>query len=267
MLRLMFGKLVPTAALAIATAVALATPAGATPLFGPQTYERTSGASDVYEDRFDAPAGSYTMFLRNGDAESHRVSSATVSVNGTTVLAPADFDEQTAGLQVRIELEEGSNTVSVELSGDPGSFITLAIGPVGERPRFVRGRLILPWARHVPERALVLAFKNGSPHAPRALRVLFYAPSGEIVAASERLALSPSGSVALPVDALIDRGQWEVGSIEVVFAGHGVARVFGSVRWIDPIAGEVELSALEPAGLRVFRGRDHAAPSPAGRMR
>jgi len=238
--------------LVLVTGVAQAGPA---PVFGPQTFERTMGASDVYSEVFEvADAGAYFVYVRNGDNEATRVSSATVAINGTTILGSQDFTENTAGFRRPIPLTQGSNTIDVEILGDPGSFLTIAVGRPGEPPLFVHGRVVLPWGRHDSERELILALKNGSPHAPRLLRAIFFNPAGEPVATSQRIPLPPHGSLAASLDDLIALGAWQVGSVEIFYAGPGVARVFGTARQIGLACGQSETQSLEAAGHQIFRG-------------
>ena len=231
------------------------------PLFGPQTFERLDGAPDVYVEPFEASAsGEFMLFLRNGDGESSRVSSAAVDLNGVPVVGPSDLNEQTPGLSRAVAVAAGSNELRIELSGEPGAFVTLAIVRRGEAPVFVHGRLLLPWGSNNQERSLTLALKNGSLHFPRGFRVIFFRPSGEIAAATDRIVLPPRGSVALPADQLLGEQSWEVGSVEIYFAGPGIARLFGSARQAAPALDHAELLPLSQAGHRIFRGR----PDPPG---
>lgn len=249
--------------LPVALAIAILCSTGAaqaqsdrTPVFGPLTFERTTGETNTYTETFDAPTGGdHILFLRNGDGDVSRVASATVTLNGVDVVVESDLDEEQPGLRRLVELQAGTNQLVVTVHGQPGSFFALAIGRPGREPVFVHGRLLLPWGRNDAQRALVLALKNGSPRAPRLFRVVFFAPNGEVVAASERQALPSQGSIALPVEALIDAGAWEIGSVEIFYAGPGVARLFGSARHFDLGSGISDIESLEQAGMHVFRGR------------
>jgi len=100
----------------------------------------------------------------------------------------------------------------------------------GDGPPFVAGRMVLPWGRTGDGHGLVLALRNDARHAPRAFRVIFYAPNGEPVAASEARPLPPRGSVAFNVEALMDVGSWSAGSLEVIYTGPGPGRLFGTAR-------------------------------------
>ena len=232
----------------------VAAAADAEPTFGPQTFERTEGEADVYNESFETQGGEYVLFLRNGDGEESRVASASVEINGQVVVRPSDLAEGQPGLHVGVELPSGENELVVELTGQPGSFVTLAIVPRGARITFVHGRLLLPWSRNDEGRTLVLAFKNGSSYAPRVFRVVFFRPNGEVAGVSQRIPLPPKGSLALPAELLLGDAEWTSGSIEVFYAGPGVARLFGTARHINFPLGDSDVQSLEQAGLRIFRG-------------
>ena len=245
--------LVPTVLLLLGAGVAHADP---DLVFGPQTYERTTGSVDTYVDHFEAPtAGPMVLVLNNGDQEGSRIDSATVEINGVVVVGPQDLNEQVPGLHRLVELQTGPNEIRVELTGAPGSFLTLAVGRPGKAPVFVQGRLVLPWGRNDASQALGLALKNGSTRHPRVFRVVFFRPGGEVAGASERIVLPPRGSMVLGADDLLDHGAWAVGSVEIFYAGPGAARLFGSARHLNLPLGDFAIEALEQAGFRVQRAR------------
>ena len=243
-------------AMTLVSGMGLATADTAAPLFGPQTFERTTGETNLYTETFQSPSdGGFMLFLLNGDAEGGKVSSASVEVNGSAVVLPSDLDENIDFLRRPVELLAGMNEIVVELHGSPGSFLTLAVGRPDRPPHFVHGRLLLPWGRDNAEVELSLALKNGSPGAPRAVRVVFFDPMGRVVAASERFLLPPRASVAATVETLIAEGSWEIGSVEIYYAGPGSARLFGTARqWTTPL-GHGEIQTLINAGTQVHRPR------------
>jgi hypothetical protein len=245
--------LLPAISLLLASGLANADP---NIVFGPQTYERTTGTVDLYTNTFEMPvAGSFVMILHNGDHEGSRVDAGTVRVNGLVAAEPSELNEQAAGLRKAVELQAGVNQVEVELMGDPGSFVTMAIVHPGGVPLFAQGRLVLPWGRNDASRALALALKNGSTRFPRGFRVIFFRPNGEVAGASDRIMLPPRGSLVIGADQLLDNGDWTVGSIEVFYAGPGTARMFGSARHLNLPLGDFDVEPLEQAGLRVQRAR------------
>jgi hypothetical protein len=211
---------------------------------------------DTYVDQFEVPtAGPMVLVLNNGDQEGSRVDSATVEVNGVVIVGPQELNEQVPGLHRLVELQAGSNEIRVELTGAPGSFLTLAVGRPGKAPVFVQGRLVLPWGRNDASQALGLALKNGSTRHPRVFRAVFFRPDGEVAGASERIVLPPRGSMVLGADDLLDHGAWAGGSVEIFYAGPGAARLFGSARHLNLPLGDFAIEALEQAGFRVQRAR------------
>ncbi len=68
-------------------------------VFGPKRYTRTTGAPNVFTDTVAVPAGvvsPYVLKVVNGEPDgSHRVSSATIAVNGAEVARP--FDRHRSG--------------------------------------------------------------------------------------------------------------------------------------------------------------------------
>ena len=232
-------------------------------VFGPQTYERTGGPTDHYADTFEVAAGGkYVLALHNGDGEESRLSAAMVRVNGETVIHAFEVTEQVGGLLRPVELQPGNNEIEVTLDGNFGAFLTLAIARPDATPVFVHGRLILPWGRHDEERRLTLALKNGSLVAPRAFRVLFLNADGSLAGASQRMTLPPRGSAVLRMEDLLPDGGFVAGSVEVYYAGPGLARLFGSARQIALPLGDADVESLEQAGHRVHRPRLAAADDP-----
>lgn len=228
---------------------ALAGPAAAEgPIFGPTSYERTTGAPNVYTDTFSAPAAGYhALWVQNGDDAGSRVSSGSIDVNGTLVVRESDFSRQVELLRRPVALLAGTNTITVTLNGEPGSFITVLILPIRERPHMTVGRLLLP---HASATNLVLDLKNGSHGAARTVRIVFYDDAGTPVASSGRLLLAPRASFSQSVGALMAIGSWTEGSIEVFYAGRGAGRVFGQAVPTDPTTGIGSIVPLQHAGHR-----------------
>jgi hypothetical protein len=224
------------------------------PVFGPENFELTAGETESFTESFVSEVeGRFVLYVRNGDGESSRVDAASVSLNGVTVVGSNELSMEVPGLKRKLELQPGEHELTVELSGEPGSFVTLVIAPHGHKPRFVHGRLLLPWGRSDDERGLALALKNGSARFPRQVRVVFFGPGGAVVATSEKFGIPPRGSLAVAVEELIAAGDWEVGSVEIFYAGPGVARLFGSARQSDLLPnGQSEIAPLEQAGFHLF---------------
>jgi hypothetical protein len=105
--------------------------AGEARLFGPEQYVRTTGAKDVYNVTFAAPAwmaSPFRLHIENGDAVTgqHRVSSATIAVNNATIATQSDFSQQVASLDRNITLA-ASNAMTVTLASQPASFLRIGI--------------------------------------------------------------------------------------------------------------------------------------------
>ena len=107
-------------------------------LFGPKQYLRTTGSANVYTDTFSAIAGEARLIVKNGDwDESHRrtdaISSASVVVNGQEIFGPNDFNQQVYLLEAPINVAE-NNSISVELTSNPGSYLTIQVTQQAEFP-------------------------------------------------------------------------------------------------------------------------------------
>jgi hypothetical protein len=106
-----------------------------------EDFVRTTG-SPVTETRtftgFAAPA---TINIYNGaqnDNETgERVSSSVINVNGVNAFGTADFNKNVTSLTAQVNLNEGDNTVSVELRGKPGGKIRVEIVQEAEESKII----------------------------------------------------------------------------------------------------------------------------------
>jgi len=242
------------AALILAGLIAAAArPAAADPIFGPTTYEVTD--QTLYNETFTSPAaGNFTLWVQNGDDDDNGVTSATVTVNGVNVVTAADFGNKDLFAK-KVSLLAGNNSLSVSLSGDTGSFLTLMILPRLERPNVTIGRLLLPYATTTN---LVLDLKNGSHGGSRSFRVAFYDESGNPVASSNRLVLGPRGSLSQAVSSFIVNGSWAAGSVEIFYAGRGAGRMFGQAATTDDATSISSIVEIQHAGSRYLSPADQA---------
>jgi hypothetical protein len=249
-----FSELRHRAVIVLAALLAVAAlPAAADPVFGPETYQRTTGPADTYSDVFTAPAsGLYSMWVWNGDGSGNRVSSGQIDIvtgaGSRTYLTNPDFSKNVAFLVKAVALTQGSNTINVSLTSEPGSFITVVIVRGLERPDFTAGRLILPYAT---ASNLVIDLKNGA-HHPRNYRIVFYDASGNAVASSARLVLPKRGAMTDTAANIISGGSgaWTEGSVEVFYAGRGPARLFGQASVQDATSAVSSIVPLQQAGHR-----------------
>ncbi len=99
-------------------------------IYGPRRFDRVSGPPATVTDQFALPSDAvppFTILVQNGDSNgSNRVSSATITLNGTEVFTQRDFNQNTATLTKQVSLI-ASNTIAVRLSSAPGSFLTITI--------------------------------------------------------------------------------------------------------------------------------------------
>ena len=103
--------------------------ASGTTIFGPQTYVRTKGASDDFTSTITASAWitqPFYLHIVNGDGTgNYRVSSATIAIDGVTLLGESTFNQQLATADCVIQLKSPSSTLQVDLDSKPGSFLTI----------------------------------------------------------------------------------------------------------------------------------------------
>jgi hypothetical protein len=236
-----------TALVAGALILAAALQAAAEPIFGPTPFVKTEPGPQVFTGPFVSPAaGGYALWVLNGD-EAGRVDEAAVAINGVVVVTESDFRRPAERFSKPVGLLAGQNVLTVQLKGDPGSYLTLAILPVNGRPDLVVGRLVLPWGAG-PQ--IVLSLKNGSHAFRRDVKVHFYSPAGQLVAASGGFPLGPRASLSATVGDLIETGSWDEGSIEIFYAGQDGARLFATAALTDPASAIAGLLVLPHAGVR-----------------
>ena len=220
-------------------------------VYGPVTFERTTGAPDTYSDHFPVPAAaSYVLWLKNGDFNDggdpeHRVASASVVVNGAMVVSPSDLNETVDRVVKTISLPAGENSISVQLNGQPGGYLTIAISRTPYD--LTLGRLVLPWVTTQGSTANI-ALKNGSHRHKRGIRAVFYNEDGSIAGKSARIILNAHGSTYVSLAALAGGLNFSSGSIEFMWAGPGPARVFGFARVKDSASGLETVVDLNHAG-------------------
>jgi catechol 2,3-dioxygenase-like lactoylglutathione lyase family enzyme len=91
-------------------------------------YERASGPPSADTDSFFGVAGAARLIVVNGndfDPDS-RVTSAVIMLNGEKVLGAGSFDEEVTEIEIPVELV-ADNTISVELRGKPGRFLSVRV--------------------------------------------------------------------------------------------------------------------------------------------
>src|SRR5438876_7345720 len=126
------------ATLCLLTAGAILAYAGTFTVFGPKNYVRTTGAPVTVTDTFAVlnPSTQYTLKAFNGglqNTQTELVSSSVVTINGVQVLGPSDFNQNVSEVDVPVTLQ-ASNTVSVQVRGQPGGTLAIEIIGLDNRP-------------------------------------------------------------------------------------------------------------------------------------
>src|SRR5215469_7885024 len=112
--------------------------AGTWVAFGPKTYTRGTGAPVTVTDTFTLlnPATTYTLKVFNGglqDNQTELVSNSIVILNGVQVIGPNNINQNVAEVNVPI-YPQVSNTLSVQVRGQPGGVLAIEIVGVDNDP-------------------------------------------------------------------------------------------------------------------------------------
>jgi len=98
--------------------------------FSPETFIRKTGKPVVETVSFTIknPDTTYTLYIYNGgtNSEYKRVSSAVVTLNGTTIFDTNDFNQQVSILKKGVNVS-ASNELQVEIRGRPGGALTVVL--------------------------------------------------------------------------------------------------------------------------------------------
>src|SRR5215831_20171781 len=116
--------------------------AGTFTAFGPQDYTRGTGDPVTVTNTFSVlnPNTQYTLKAFNGglqDNQNELVSSGFVIVNGVQVIGPNNFNQNVTEVVVPVTLQT-SNTISVQVRGQPGGLLTIEIVGVDNDPPTIR---------------------------------------------------------------------------------------------------------------------------------
>ena len=111
--------------------------AGVVSVFGPRTFIRKTGKPFIESASFTVknPDVPYTLKIYNGgvNSECSRVSSAVITLNGTPVYSPSDFNQQVYILQKLVTVA-ADNQLQVELRSIPGSCLSIILEGAGNTP-------------------------------------------------------------------------------------------------------------------------------------
>jgi hypothetical protein len=98
-------------------------------LFGPNTYNRTTGKPNIYTDTFSncETQSLYKLVIKNGEADgSKRLSSASILLNGVEVLRPHDLNRKVRLVERPVTVQS-ENTLELRLASRPGGQLTVSI--------------------------------------------------------------------------------------------------------------------------------------------
>ncbi len=122
----------PSIAVLLLALLATSSPALATEeaLFGPAQVTRTAGLPTQFSEEIALPptlVAPFRLHVQNGSPDgTHRVSGATIMLNGAQVASPSDFNQQVAAFDRTVALQP-NNTLQVRLTSAPGSFLILTL--------------------------------------------------------------------------------------------------------------------------------------------
>src|SRR5712664_3379115 len=130
------------AILCLLTAGAILAHAGTFTVFGPKNYVRGTGAPVTVTDTFSVlnPTTQYTLKAFNGglqNSTTELVSSSVVTLNGVQVLGPSDFNKNVTEVDVPVT-RQASNTISVQVRGQPNGVLTILIVGVDNEPPIIK---------------------------------------------------------------------------------------------------------------------------------
>ena len=117
--------------------------------FGPKNYTVGTGAPVAVTDTFTLlnPSTQYTLKAFNGGLQNpptnKPVSSSIVMLNGVQVIGPTNFNPEVFEVDVPITVQK-SNTLSVQVGGQPGAVLFIAIAGVDNDPPIISATATKP---------------------------------------------------------------------------------------------------------------------------
>lgn len=110
--------------------------AGTYKILKPTVFTRSAGKPVEQTRDFLSPVtdSKARLIISNGDTTgNHRVSSATVMLNGRQVAGPSDFNNKIARLEKVVSVAL-ANTLSVQIAGTPGDFLSISVDGTSPLP-------------------------------------------------------------------------------------------------------------------------------------
>ena len=153
--------------------------AGTFTAFGPKNYVRGTGSPITVTDTFSVlnPNTQYTLKAFNGglqNTQTELVSSSIVTINGVQVLGPSNFNQNVTEVDVPVTLQN-SNTISVQVRGQPGGTLAIQIVGIDNDPPTIKATIDPP-----PNAA---GWNNGNPKNPTITFTCTDATSGVAICA------------------------------------------------------------------------------------
>ena len=222
-------------------------------LFGPEAFERSEGSPNVFDESFSTTEKDGFLVVFNGDdEEDSRVTSGTITLNGSTIVDPSELNEDADRIVKPVKLQ-ADNALQITLDGDPGGYIiVMVVDDKKDFPEITSGRIQLAWTSIAdPNVATSLRLKNGSPHFDRHYKVRFFNEDGTQSAESPVNVLPPHGSINAALASYLPSGStWQSGSVEILFVGRGAGKVLGFGVQTNSSLGTETAVPLQPGGLR-----------------
>ena len=102
--------------------------AQSSPIFGPNKYERTTGAPNTYKNSFQTcnTGATYSIQMENGEGGKDRISSASITLNGIGIVKENEFNQKVDSVEKAVSLQQ-DNTLDIRLASGPGGFIKVSV--------------------------------------------------------------------------------------------------------------------------------------------
>jgi RHS repeat-associated protein len=167
-------------------------------IFGPAQFTRTAGPPNQFSAEIALPptlVAPFRLHVQNGSPDgTHRISSATITLNGAQVAGPSDFNQQVAAFDRTVALQP-NNTLQVRLTSAPGSFLLLTLFGTIPPPTLTR---LLPPALPITQggTGILTATISAVQPSPTTIGLISDHPAAATVPPT---ATVPSGQLTVPI--------------------------------------------------------------------